>query len=133
MQRWLAPQTVVQLPQWFASTRVLTHAPLHEVKPAGHAQSEFVQIWPASHLVPQPPQFCGLFVVLMHTGGSPQAVAFDGHAHAPAWQVRPPVHTTPHAPQFAWSVCVSTQAPAHAVCPVAQDVPHALCEQTCPV
>lgn len=115
MQRWLAPHVIVQFPQWVESTRVFTHAPLQDVNPAGQPQALPLQISPGSHAVPQPPQLRGLFVVLMQTGGSPQAMVFVGHAHAPAWQVRPPVQTTPQAPQLAVSLCVSTHAPAHAV------------------
>jgi hypothetical protein len=83
---------------------VFAHEPLQDVNPAEQPHALPLQISPGSHKVPQAPQLRGLFVVLMQTGGSPQACVFVGQAQAPAWQVRPPVQTTPQAPQFAWSV-----------------------------
>jgi hypothetical protein len=39
LQTWLAPQTLVQLPQWVASDA--THEPLQSSSPDGHAHALF--------------------------------------------------------------------------------------------
>jgi hypothetical protein len=46
--------------------------------------------------------------------------------------VVPPLHTVPHEPQSALSVCRSTHAPPHAVCPGMQFKVHMLFEQSWP-
>jgi hypothetical protein len=111
----VVPHAVVQLPQCSESTRVFTHAPLQDSKPAGHAHLLAVQICPLSQALPQLPQSLGFVVVFTQMAGLPHAVVPVGHVQAPAWHVRPPLQTTPQAPQFAWSVCVFTQEPAQAV------------------
>ena len=84
MQRWVALQTVVQLPQWVESTRVLTHEPPHDSKPAGQLHALVRQISPGSQALPQEPQLRGFDVVLRHTGGSPHAVVLAAQAQIPA-------------------------------------------------
>lgn len=99
------------MPQFSRSVLVLVHfmtelesPTAQDSKEPGQAQALAVQIWPLSHLLPQLPQFAGLFVVFKQSGGSPHAEVFVGQVHAPAVQVRPPVQVIPHPPQFAPSV-----------------------------
>ena len=44
----------------------------------------------------------------------------QGVTQAPAVQTCPAAHAWPHEPQWAALVCVSTHAPGHTVCPLAQ-------------
>src|SRR5580693_8630987 len=46
--------------------------------------------------------------------------------HVPPTHVASPAQTFPQAPQFAGSLCSSTHAPSHALCPAAQVSPQTL-------
>jgi hypothetical protein len=50
------PQRVPQVPQLPVSVWRLTHRPLHEVCPLGHAHRPAAQVWPVPQRVPQVPQ-----------------------------------------------------------------------------
>ena len=78
-------QRVPQRPQLVASVRVFTHAPPHEVCPAGQAHAPFMQVSPPEHDLPQAPQL--VLSVRVFTHAPPQAVWPEGQAQAPATQV----------------------------------------------
>jgi hypothetical protein len=99
-------------------------------KPAGQAHIELVQINPRAHCMPHAPQFAGLFVMLVQTGGMPHWVVLGGHTHTPPVHTLPPVQAMPHPPQLFTSVVVLTQAPVQLVVPAGQDVVQVV-EQTC--
>lgn len=131
-----ASQTLPQLPQFFSSTFVLVQAPRpastspHIWKPPGQLHIEFMQTRPAPQAFPHPPQFTGLFVVLVQTGGIPHRLVFIGHVQAPAVQTVPPVQAIPQPPQLFGSVFVSTQAPVQFAVPAGHVVVQFI-EQTC--
>ena len=133
MWQALGPHDIPQPPQFERSTLVFVHLPAAPESSApqssnepGHAHPLAPQICPGSHLFPQLPQFAGLLVVLMQSGGVPHSEVFAGHMQTPAAQVRPPVQVIPHPPQFAGSVARVTQAPAQGASPLAQVAPQAL-------
>jgi hypothetical protein len=121
-----------QLPQFILSTFVLVQAlrPASEVshipKPAGQPHIELEHVSPCGHCIPQVPQFAGLFVMFVQTGGVPHWVVFAGQTQAPAMQTLPPVHAMPHPPQLFTSVAVLMQAPAQLVVPVGHEVVHVI-------
>jgi hypothetical protein len=67
-----------------------------------------MQIAPATHLLPQPPQLLGS--LRGSTQVSPHLICPTGHSssHVPFWQAFPAAHTWLQAPQLFGSVCVST-------------------------
>lgn len=107
-------------PQLLGSFVVSTHALEQSVRPLPHdvvhVPVEHTCI--DAHLFPQEPQLLGSPCVLVHT--PPQRWPLLKHTHWPIWQVVPPLQTMPQAPQLALSVCSSTQAAPHCVCPVVQ-------------
>jgi hypothetical protein len=125
-----------QLPQFFLSTLVLVQTPWpastspHMPNPAGQPHIEFLQTSPAPHVFPHAPQFAGLFVMFVQTGGMPQRVVFIGHEQTPALHTVPPVQAIPQPPQLFGSVFVSTQAPVQSVVAAGQVVVQVI-EQTC--
>jgi len=131
-----ASQTFPQVPQFFLSTFVFVQTPWpastspHMPNPAGQPHIEFMQISPAPHVLLHPPQFAGLFVMLVQTGGMPHRVVSIGHVQAPALHTVPPVQAIPQPPQLFESVFVSTQAPVQFVVPVGHVVVQVI-EQTC--
>jgi hypothetical protein len=131
-----ASQTLPQLPQFFSSILVFVQLPRpastspHIPNPPGQPHIEFMQISPAPHVFPHPPQFAGLLVMFVQTGGMPHKVVFIGHVQTPALHTVPPVQAIPHPPQLFESVFVSTQAPVQFVVPAGHAVVHII-EQTC--
>jgi hypothetical protein len=131
-----ASQTLPQLPQFFLSTLVFAQLPRpastspHIVNPPGQPHTEFMQMSPAPQVFPHAPQFAGLFVVLVQTGGMPHNVVFIGHVQMPALHTVPPVQAIPHPPQLFGSVFVSMHAPVQFVVPAGQVVVQVI-EQTC--
>jgi hypothetical protein len=110
--------TVPQAPQLLLSVAVFTHAPPHEVVPAGQAQAPAAQLVPPVQALPQAPQLA--LSVDVSTQAPPQAVVPAGQVHTPATQDLPPVQALPQAPQLALSVDVFTQAAPHLVWPAGQ-------------
>jgi hypothetical protein len=91
---------------------------------------ELVQTRPCPHCIPHAPQFAGLFVVLVHTGGMPHWLVLGGQTHIPPVHTLPPVQAIPQPPQLFTSVVVLTQAPVQLVVPAGQDVMQVI-EHTC--
>jgi hypothetical protein len=131
-----ASQTLPQLPQFFLSTLVFVQTPWpastspHMLNPPGQPHIEFMQMSPAPQVLPHPPQFAGLLVMLVQTGGMPHRLVFIGQVQTPALHTVPPVQAIPQPPQLFGSVFVSTQAPVQFVVPAAQVVVQVI-EQTC--
>src|SRR6187402_182203 len=137
--RHIPAQGTPQSPQFCSSIFTFVHAAspppagVHDLKLPGQAQAPSEQIWPLSHVMPQPPQFLRLASVLTQTAGSPHSSVGPAQTHMPASQVRPPVQAMPQPPQLSMSVSVTTQAPAHSVSFAAQSARQAPCEQTSPL
>jgi len=95
----------------------VTHAPLEQLMPDGHAR-------------PQPPQLSGSVSVLIQNG--PQTVSPAGQAstHAPSMHAIPGLHKRPQAPQLELSVSVLTHCVPQYVRPDGQE--HVPWMQTCP-
>lgn len=167
---WLPEQVRPHAPQ-FATVSTATHVALQHILPPVHAgpapqpppalHTPAVQVCPAAHGRPQPPQ-CSAFVsvstqppeqqvwVPVHAALAPQRQVVPMHVspvshagvhavavHTPATQLSPAAHARPHAPQCATLVRVSVQPPPQQLCGAvhAAAVPqrHALAEQLLPV
>ena len=64
LQTWPPEQTLVQLPQWFAS--LATHWPLQLSRPLPQPHVPFWQTWPLPHALPQLPQFWLSVATVLH-------------------------------------------------------------------
>lgn len=96
----------------------MVQALVHSVSPVGQPQAPAVQVSPAEHSLPQPPQLALSVLVLVHV--VPHTVRPVAHVHTPLTQVSAPVHAFPHVPQFALSVAVLVHPALHDVSPVGQ-------------
>ena len=104
-----------QPPQFAASLRTSTQAPVHAVSPGAQAatHSPDEQSGGSVQAVSQVPQWLGSEAVCVHT--PPHSVPPNGQAQAAFPHVWPPVHTTPQPPQFASSPFGLTHAPPQAI------------------
>jgi hypothetical protein len=107
----------------------------HCSKPAPHDNPHVPaeQTRPASHCLPQVPQFDGSTAASTHD--CPHLVVPAPHVsvHAPEEQTWLASHFVPQAPQFSGSLAVDAQAEPHWVVPAPHDVEHAPLEQSSPV
>ena len=101
-QNWEAKQAVPQAPQLASSPAPLgfTQNPLQLVSPASQL-AEHKELLQSAHAMPQPPQFCGLFVVSTHTPA--QLVLPAGHAQTPALQTCVAPQAVAQLPQWSRS------------------------------
>ena len=107
---------VPQPPQLPRSVAVLTHAPLHSVRPLGHTQRPPAHVVLEGQRLPQAPQLALSLAVSTHA--PLHDVVPDGHTQRPPLHPVPEGQRVPQAPQLFESVEVLTQAVPHAVVPV---------------
>ena len=100
-----------QVPQFFASIEVSTHAPLQQ--PLTVSASSIVQSLPAAE--EHPPQLDSSVVVSVQTPSHCVWPIVQLLPHLPAAQTMPLAHAVPHFPQFRLSVIVSLQLPLQLV------------------
>jgi hypothetical protein len=113
-------QTVVHVPQWFASVWRLRHVLPQRVSPGPHPVEHTPpeQTWPSWHALAQEPQLRASVCVSTHW---PEHMVRPGlHVQLPLTQFSPPPHALPHVPQSKGSLVRSTHASLQSVRPVPQ-------------
>jgi hypothetical protein len=126
---WLAPQTVPQPPQLFASVDVSTHVPPHRSSGVAHWHDPDRHVVPPPQTWPQAPQLelseLRSTHPPLHTLRGDVQLALQ----APELQTWVPVHAVVQLPQWLGSLVGSTQVPPQEMLPLGHTP--ALLEQIC--